>query len=49
MVYFNTAVYIWGEMCMVNLVTCILSLLEALNDALEVQFSGFIYTLYLRH
>ena len=41
---------LWGEMSMVNPVTCLFSLLEALNDAFEVQFfQGFIFTPYHRH
>ena len=48
-IYSNTVVY-GGNEYMVNLVTCLFSLFEALNDAFEVQFfQGFIFTPYQRH
>ena len=43
MVYSNTSVY-GGYMSMVNRVTCIFSLLEALIEAFDVQyFQGFAF------
>ena len=51
MVYSNTADYGGGGgMSMLFSVTCIFSLFEALNAALEVQFfQGFMFTPHHRH
>ena len=41
---------LWGKISMVNLITCIFSLFEALNDVFEVQcFQGFIFYNNHRH